>query len=218
MTAVRDRDQEDPGGRTNTIECHKDKARLPKQAGFVGELRSDLGRAAEFDVLSVTAATTAVSATGESTTGSATTGESTASCRCCASSRAPRITATRSGSYSAAIGTVGSASCISATSAKCVSAASVAVSTATVAEAATVAPAMTPAPAIPGAYAEEDAAAKPPWAVITIGRASIRVVGVITPFASRGTVVHGSVDHCRANSDTNSHLGLCCRCREGQSQ
>src|SRR5580658_842858 len=143
MTAVRDRDQEDPGGRTNTIECHKDKARLPKQAGFVGELRSDLGRAAEFDVLSVTAATTAVSATGESTTGSATTGESTASCRCCASSRAPRITATRSGSYSAAIGTVGSASCISATSAKCVSAASVAVSTATVAEAATVAPAMT---------------------------------------------------------------------------
>jgi hypothetical protein len=43
MTAVRDRDKEDPGGRANMIECHKNKARLLKQTGFVGELRGDPG-------------------------------------------------------------------------------------------------------------------------------------------------------------------------------
>ncbi len=99
----------------------------------------------------------------------------------------------------------------------------VTVATATIAPSTAIAPTTTPAVSaaptvtIPRAYAKEETAAKPSRSVIAIRRTGIGIVRVVTPIASRGTVVHGSGNHCWANSDTNSHLSLCCRSRPSRA-
>ena len=145
--------------------------------------------------MSAATESTASCSTAESTTGSA--AESATSCRCCPTGSACKTACGESTSRESAPGKATTETAIES-------------------EAAPESKAATPTP--PGAYAEEDAAGEPAGAVIAIGRTGIRVVRVIAPFAGRGTIFHWSGNHCGANSNPDSHLSTCCRCRERQSQ
>src|SRR5580658_3688847 len=75
-----------------------------------------------------------------------------------------------------------------------------------------------PAPVIPGAYTDEQAAGEPLWPVIPVRRATIGVIRVVSPFASGWAVVHWSGNDFGSDANPDSHLSICCRCRERQSQ
>jgi hypothetical protein len=102
--------------------------------------------------------------------------------------------------------------------ATCITVAAITVSAAiavasAIAEAAThvVAGVTVEAPVVPRPDADEEAAVKPVWAVITIRCAGVRVIGVIAPLTIRGTVISWSGNHCRAHSNPHRDLGIRCR-------
>jgi len=72
----------------------------------------------------------------------------------------------------------------------------------------------TPPAVVPGACADKDAACKPAWTVVAIGRASIRIVRVIAVSADRRAI------HIAANadpdSDARSNNDRCLRVRQRQ--
>jgi len=96
----------------------------------------------------------------------------------------------------------------------CVSATTVAVSAASISVAATT----VPAPTVPRADAEEDAAIEPLRTIKAVRSAGVGVIRVIAPLTYRGTIFRRGDCNFGANSNPDSHLGLCCRCRERQSQ
>ena len=148
------------------------------------------------------AATKAASMTAAESTACA-AAESAAACWCCTSARSANIAASSAGITTCSTGITACA----------------AVATATVAEAAThvVAGVTVEAPVVPRADADEEPAIEPAGSVIAVGCAGIGVVRVITPIAGRRTIGIRGVNDCGADSDTDSHLGVC-RCRERQSQ
>ena len=227
---------------------HKQKARLPKQAGLSCEW-AVLKTARYYSELPVTAATTVAAASAmEATTASAATVEATTTtatmvaaaattestaCAAAAEStasaaakaaaadwttrRAAGVSATAAANESAA-----TAACISATRVGAVSAisATIAVAAAIAVTAAvpiSAAPAVSTPPAVPRSGADKDAAHKPVRTVIAIGRASVRVVGVIAPGAFGWAVVTVVVTVIRSGhnrrANTDSYRDLAIRLR-----
>jgi hypothetical protein len=77
-----------------------------------------------------------------------------------------------------------------------------------------------PAPPVPGSGADEDAAIEPARSVKTVGRASVRVIGVVAPLAILGTVIIAIIPRVyyrRADADSNSDLGARRNCGERQN-
>lgn len=70
------------------------------------------------------------------------------------------------------------------------------------------APATSPSPVIPGAGADEDSTDKPVRAVVAIRRAVVGIVRIVPPCAFWWTVVVGSGNHRRSDSDSHGDLGL----------
>jgi hypothetical protein len=78
---------------------------------------------------------------------------------------------------------------------------------------------MTPTPTVPGPDAEEDAAAKPRRPVVAVRRASIRIVRVVSPLTSRGTIDDRSGNDRGADSNPDHNPCMSSRQRhEGQCQ
>jgi hypothetical protein len=67
---------------------------------------------------------------------------------------------------------------------------------------------MSPTPTVPGAYAEEQAAVKPPVAVIPIRRAVIRIIGVVAVLTLRGTIGVRDWRNGRAKSYADEYTRL----------
>jgi hypothetical protein len=67
-----------------------------------------------------------------------------------------------------------------------------------------------PTPAIPGTCTDKDAADKPVRTIIAVRRASIRIIGVITPGANRRSIIqrHRSLHNSWPNPNTYSDLRL----------
>lgn len=65
-----------------------------------------------------------------------------------------------------------------------------------------------PPAVIPRAGADEEPAVEPFRSVVAVGRAAIGGIGVITPFAHRGTINHGSRNDLGANSNPHPLLGV----------
>jgi hypothetical protein len=76
-------------------------------------------------------------------------------------------------------------------------------------------PTATPVTVIPGAGADEDATHEPARSVVAIRRASVGVVGVITPAADRGWAVTIAVVISVSRIDADTHTDLSIR-RSGQ--
>jgi hypothetical protein len=80
---------------------------------------------------------------------------------------------------------------------------------------ATVTPTAAPAPVVPGSGANEEAAGEPARTVIAVGSARIRVIRIVAPIASRGTIGIGRVHHRRTDANTDCDLSIC---RRGENQ
>ncbi len=80
------------------------------------------------------------------------------------------------------------------------------VSTTPIVSTAAVVASATPIPVIPGAGPNEEPTHEPARSVIAVGRASVRIIGVVTPGADRSRV---SVISVTVISDTNTHTYLC---------
>jgi hypothetical protein len=85
------------------------------------------------------------------------------------------------------------------------------VATAAIVAAAAVISTATPIPVIPGAGSDEEATDKPARSIVSIGRARVGVVVVISPRTHRRrvpvTVISVSTAVANANPDTNTYLG-----------
>jgi hypothetical protein len=71
-------------------------------------------------------------------------------------------------------------------------------------------------PAIPGADADEQAAREPARTVIAVGRARVRVIGVVAPRAIRWAVISRRFNDSRTDSHTDPDLGV--RSRNGSER
>lgn len=108
---------------------------------------------------------------------------------------------------------------ITAASAVSDSATTISVSAATISvSAAIAAPSVAITPTAPWAYAKKHAAVEPIGSVEAVRSAGIRVVGVIAPLTCRGTIGYWGDSNFGADTNPDSHLGVCCRSRERQSQ